>query len=271
MAQNEIAGYKPQSEWPTLEEMADGFSEHLMPASTTLAGMSMEHILTNGWRIRHEFQEDKLTWTILEGEDAGKSGDASYKAYEVRPDIFLIDFYKEDHKELVTLLHNTSTGELKIFLSGFVDKENGERRTWTKFVDAIKAGDKPVAVYETTTEMVGKHVLYRYTPRDAYQHFYVSPGTVMWHCVAGTELDVADADKSLMFKLADSLYLLFWSETVTPVESIVVIDLQEMRSTGRFLCWDPKPQSVVHVRFGSQATLLNQVDVAAELAKPLRS
>lgn len=158
MAQNEIAGYKPQSEWPTLEEMADGFSEHLMPASTTLAGMSMEHILTNGWRIRHEFQEDKLTWTILEGEDAGKSGDASYKAYEVRPDIFLI--------ELVTLLHNTFTGELKFCLSGFVDKENGERRTWTKFVDAIKAGDKPVAAYETTTEMVGKHVLYRYTPRS---------------------------------------------------------------------------------------------------------
>jgi hypothetical protein len=152
-----------------------------------------------------------------------------------------------------------------------VDKEGGERRTWTTFVDATEADDRSVAAFPPSNELVGKHVLYRYTPRDAYQHFYVSQGTLMWHCVAGTEKDVADAEQSRVYKLSDSLYLLFWTETVMPVESIVVIDLKEMRSTGRFLCWDPKPQAKVHVRFGSQATLLNEADVAAELAKPLRS
>lgn len=272
MTQNDIttAGYVPQDQWPTLEAMAAGFSEHLMDPSAHLAGKTIEHTFANGWRIKHEFAAAKLKWTVLEGEDAGSFGDAEYKAYEVRPGIFLVDFYKVDHKELVTLLLDLPSGQLKVAVSGFVDK-NGERRTWTNFLDATKSGDRAVAAFGLTTEMVGKHVLYRYTPRDAYQHFYVSPGTLMWHCVAGTEKDVADAEQAKVFKLSDRLYLLFWTETVMPVESIVVIDLEDMRSTGRFLCWDPKPQSIVHVRFGSQATLLGDVDVAAELAKPLRS
>jgi hypothetical protein len=266
-------GYKPQSSWPTLEEMADGFSDHLMAPSSRLAGTTIEHTFNNGWRIQHKFDADKLTWTMLEGQDAGSSGDAQYKAYEVRPDIFLVDFYKEDHKQLVSLVLNTATGQLKVAVSGFKDDETrgGERRTWTMFLDATKAGDKAVSAFGVTDEMIGKHVLYRYTARDAYQHFYVSPGTLMWHCLAGTEKDVADADQCAMYKITDNLYLLFWTETVMPVESIVVIDLQKMRSTGRFLCWDPKPQSMVHVRFGSQATLINDAgNVLAELEKPLR-
>ncbi|TPX18770.1 uncharacterized protein E0L32_011519 [Thyridium curvatum] len=71
--------------------------------------------------------------------------------------------------------------------------------------------------------------------------------------------------------IADHLYLLFWTEIIMPVESIVVIELHQMRSTGRFLCWDSKPESIVHVRFGSQATLLSDVDAATELAKLVRN
>ncbi|KAH7312980.1 molybdenum cofactor biosynthesis protein F-domain-containing protein [Rhexocercosporidium sp. MPI-PUGE-AT-0058] len=230
------SGYLPQEQWPTLAAMAEGFDEHLMPPSTKL--------------------ESKVDWAVLEGEEAGSSGEAVYKAYEVREGIFMVDFYKEAHKQVVTLLLDTTTGHLKACISGFVDKGSG---------------DRPVDTFQLTDELVGKHCLYRYTPRDAYQHFYVSTGTLMWHCLAGTEKDVSDSDRCKMFKLSERLYLLYWTETVMPVESIVVIDLQAMRSTGRFLCWDPKPQSAVHIRFGSQATLLNDVDVAAELAKPLRS
>ncbi|KLU92632.1 hypothetical protein MAPG_11577 [Magnaporthiopsis poae ATCC 64411] len=273
MAQNDTitTGYVPQDQWPTLGAMAEGFGEHLMDSSAHLAGKTIEHTFNNGWRIKHEFDAAKLKWTMLEGEGAGESGYAEYKAYEVRGGFFMVDFYKADHEELITLLLDLPSGRLKVAASGFADNKNGERRTWTMFLDATKAGDRAVASFDPTTELVGKHVLYRYTPRDAYQHFYVSPGTLMWHCVAGTEKDVADAEQAKIFKLSDRLYLLFWTETVMPVESVVVVDLDQMRSTGRFLCWDPKPQSMVHVRFGSQATVLGDVDVGAELAKPLRS
>ncbi|KXJ86869.1 molybdenum cofactor biosynthesis protein F [Microdochium bolleyi] len=268
-------GYVAQTEWPTLQAMADGFSEHLMPASSKLEGKSIEHTYINGWRIRHDFQAESLTWAIVSGgEDAGKSGTEPYKAYEVRAGIFLIDFYKESYKELVSLLYDESTGQVKVCLSGFKDNDKAERRTYTVFLDATHVhssnDQKPLSAFPETTELIGKQVLYRYTPRDAYHHLYLNSGTLTWHCVAGTEKDIADTEQARYWKLSDSLYILFWTETVMPVESIVVIDLKEMRSTGRFLCWDPKPQAVVHVRFGSQATLLAEVDVEAELRKPLR-
>ncbi|KAJ1323703.1 MoaF C-terminal domain-containing protein [Microdochium nivale] len=267
-------GYVDQKEWPTLEAMADGFHEHLMPPSTKLAGTSLEHSFASGWRVRHSFDTDKrLTWTNIAGDDAGKSGQADYAAYEVRAGIFLIDFYKPDALELVTLLYNQSSSQLKVCLSGFVGEDKKTRRTWTKFLDAThvhSGGDKPVEAIPTTTELLGKQVLYRYTPRDAYHHLYLNPGTMSWHCAAGTEKGIADTEKAGYWKLSDELYVLFWTETVMPVESIVVIDLKEQRSTGRFLCWDPKPESVVHVRFGSQATFLNEIDIKTELEKPLR-
>ncbi|KAH7021493.1 molybdenum cofactor biosynthesis protein F-domain-containing protein, partial [Microdochium trichocladiopsis] len=262
-------GYRPQEQWPTLTEMADGFHEHLMPASSALAGKTVEHTFSNGWRIKHEFDAAKLKWTMLEGEEVGSSAQVDYQAFEVRPGIFMIEFYKAEHEQEVTLILNTVSGQLKISVSGFADRD-GERRTYTVFLDATKCGDQPVEAFDVTDELIGKHVLYRYTPRDAYQHFYVSPGTFMWHCLSGTEKDVADADQCKMFKLSDQLYLLFWTETIMPVESIVVVDLKELRSTGRFFCWDPAPKTMVRTVFGSQATIINHADMAAELAKPLR-
>lgn len=73
------------------------------------------------------------------------------------------------------------------------------------------------------------------------------------HCRVLTKID---AEKCKMLKLRDGLYLLFWTETIMSVESLVVIDLEYMRSTGRFYCWDPKPREAVHVRFGSHATVV---------------
>ncbi|KAK8109750.1 molybdenum cofactor biosynthesis protein F [Apiospora kogelbergensis] len=130
MAQKEasVVGYVPQDQWPTLEAMADGFHEHLMDPSPHLAGKTIKYTFDNSWRIKHEFHATTLKWTILKGEDAGSSGDAEYKAYEVRSGIFIVDFYKEDHKQLITLLLDLPSGQLKVSVSGFTDK-SGERRT----------------------------------------------------------------------------------------------------------------------------------------------
>ena len=181
----------------------------------------------------------------------------------------MIDFIKPAHEQEVTLLYNATSGQLKATISSYYDRK-GEKRTQTIFLDATKAQGQPIEAFPVTDEMIGKHVLYRYTPRDAYQHFYVSAGTLAWHCLSGTEKDVADCDKSKMFKLSDELYMLFWTETVMPVESIVVIDLKELRSTGRFFCWDPAPKAFVHTIFGSQATVINTANMQALLEKPLR-
>ncbi|KAF4455280.1 Protein moaF [Fusarium austroafricanum] len=258
--------FVPVAKWPTLEEMADGFREHLMPASSKLQGKHLEHTYDNGWKISHAFTADTVTWKLLEGQDAGLTGTNKYEAFEVRPDIFLVDFLKPKYNEVVSLVVDLATGQAIAGASGFCD-ENGERRTFTNFINATAYGDKPVEPFPATEELIGKHILYRYTPRDSYEHVYLNKGTFVWHCLSGTERGLADAEKCMMLKLRDNLYLLFWTETVMPVESVVVVDLENMRSTGRFYCWDPKPKQAVHVRFGSHATILAETSPMTTLRK----
>ncbi|KAF4466969.1 moaF [Fusarium albosuccineum] len=247
--------FVPVADWPTLEEMAAGFREHLMPATNKLCGKSFRHTFDNGCQISHEFAPDFLTWKILDGEGKGLTGQAQYEAFEVRPDIFFIDFLKPDYKELVSLVVDLSIGQAIAGLSGFRDQD-GERRTYTSFMNAQRHGNNTVQVFQPTEDLIGKHILYRYTSRDSYEHIYLNKGTFVWHCLSGTEKGLADAEKCKMLKLRDGLYLLFWTETVMPVESVVVVDLENMRSSLRFYCWDPKPMRAVHVRFGSYATVL---------------
>ncbi|EWY82597.1 hypothetical protein FOYG_14691 [Fusarium oxysporum NRRL 32931] len=265
-ATSEIADFVPVAKWPTLQEMADGFREHLMPASNKLQGKYFEHTYDNGWKISHDFGADSVTWKILEGEGTGLTAPAKYEAFEVRPDVFFVDFFKPDYNEVVSLIVDTVTGQAIAGVSGFKD-ENGERRTFTSFINAVAFGGKPVEPFPATDELIGKHVLYRYTPRDAYEHVYLNKGTMAWHCLSGTERGIADAEKCQMLKLRDNLYMLFWTETVMPVESIVVVDLEKMRSTGRFYCWDPKPKEAVHVRFGSYATVVAETSPLETLRK----
>jgi hypothetical protein len=64
--------------------------------------------------------------------------------------------------------------------------------------------------------------------------------------------------------------MLFWSETVMPVESFIVVDLEQMRSTGRFFCLDVKPKRMVRQVLGSYVIILaeSSIDkVVASLSK----
>ncbi|KXH56750.1 hypothetical protein CSAL01_03194 [Colletotrichum salicis] len=157
--------------------------------------------------------------------------------------------------EQVSLVFDNTTGQAIACVSGFSDQTN-ERRTWTKFFNAIKNDHGDVKRYETTEELIGKHM---------------NTATPLMMPTSITENGLADAELCKMLKLSDSLYLLFWTETIMPVESVVVVDLREMRPTGRFFCWDPKPQREVGVRSGSYATILEETDSAKALAKPVLS
>ncbi|KAH6867347.1 molybdenum cofactor biosynthesis protein F [Thelonectria olida] len=269
-ASTETPGYVPASAWPSLEELAVGYGEHLMPSSHKLSGKTFDHTFDNGnWISHHFIDTQKLTWKILGGgHEKDLTGDVQYKAFEVRPDMFLVDFYKAQYEEHVSLVLDISTGQAVVGLSGFVEK-NGQRRTWTKFSNAHMNGSSKVSSYQDTEELIGKHILYRYTPRDAYEHVYLNKGTFVWHCLSGIEKGLADAEPCRVMKLRDQLYLLFWTETIMPVESVVIVDLEALRSTGRFFCWDPKPQRAVHMLFGSYATILGETNAAEILARPL--
>ncbi|WP_171038173.1 molybdenum cofactor biosynthesis F family protein [Aquibacillus sediminis] len=256
--QVETQSFVPIEEWPTLEEMADGFSEHRIPHSSALSGKAFTLHFENDTVIKHDFKDEKtLVWTILKGEDKGLTGTDTYEAFEVRDGIFFVDFYKPDYEEQVSLIWKSLHGNVFVAVSSFVEID-GKKRTKTDFTSAVIAGAPGNNPINPSSDFVGKRVLYEYSSDDWYEHVYLNKETLAWHCVNGAERGLADVEKCLFYHLDEDLTILFWTETVMPVESIVVVDLKEMRSTGRFFCWDPEPERVVSLTFGSLATVLNE-------------
>lgn len=248
----------PINQWPTLAEMADGFEGNKHASSDILAGKKVAIRFENGWLIEHEFlTATTLRWKILKGEGAGLESQDTYEAVEVRPGILFVEFLKPAFEESATLIWKYATGDILAAVSSFVEVD-GEKRTRTDFAQALVDGQPGGSPIGKSAGLSGKRVLYRYSQDDWYEHVYFGAETMAWNCVKGAEKGLADVERCACFDVADDLYVLFWTETIMPVESVVVVDLQKMRSIGRFFCWDPEPANLVHLVFGSKATLLNE-------------
>jgi hypothetical protein len=194
----------------------------------------------------------------VSGEGAGQTAQERYTAVEVRPGIFIVDFVKnrKTAPEDVTIVLDLTSGQTTAAISTLVDRD-GETRTTTTFAHAT-IGDAAPAPHARSAGLVGKRIAYRYSDSDLYEHVYLNGGTFTWHCIRGAEQGLADTEPTQTYEVAEDLFLFFWSETVMPVEAVLLIDLQHMRSVGRMFGWDPAPDELVHLPFSSRATLLNE-------------
>lgn len=132
---SETPGLVPVFEWPNLEALAVGYNEHLMAEPHKLTGKRLTLVIAGAdpTRIAHHFLDDgNLEWEIQGTE---RTGIAQFRAFEVQPDIFFVDFYKPEYQEEVSLVINLRTGQAIVGLSGFHFK-GGQKRTWTRFSDA---------------------------------------------------------------------------------------------------------------------------------------
>ena len=257
--------YVPTDEWPDVTAMLAGFGEPSLPASSKLERVPLDVRFENGWTIQHLFADGQVTWTITVGDGAGATGTHAYRAVEVRPDVFFVDFIKGEgvHSSDVSMVVDISDGRVTVADSSFVDR-NGEVRMHTDFLSGRVTGTGEIEPHKRTSELVGKRIYYRYSESEHYEHVYLNAGTFVWHCVRGAEVGLADADPVQVFEIADGIVLLHWSETVKPVESIVTIDLTHKRSIGRMFCWDGPTLDIVHIPFDSQFTILSDVAYPAE-------
>lgn len=118
-----------------------------------------------------------MTWHILGSrEETGLSGTSEYNAFEVRSELFFIDFCKPDYEEQVSIVLTTKTGQVTVTISGLHVTGPREKRTWTKLHNAAIEGYDEAEPFAETDQLIGKHVMYRYTPRDVYEHVYFNKG-----------------------------------------------------------------------------------------------
>lgn len=250
-------GYVPTDKWPDVTVMLDGFGDPSLPASTALEGPALDVRFDNGWTITHEFDQGHVTWTITEGDGSGSTGTHEYRAVEVRPGIYFVDFIKGQgvHASDVSMVIDRNNGRVTVADSSFTDR-SGAVRMHTEIISGRVTGSGDIEPLVPSSELVGKRIYYRYSPTEHYEHIYLNAGTFVWHCVKGGEAGLADADPIQVFELADGIVMLHWSETVMPVESFLTIDLVNNRSIGRMFCWDGPTLAPVHLPFDSQFTVL---------------
>ncbi len=252
-------GYVPVDEWPDVTAMLEGFGEPSLDATNDLEGTDFDIVFDNGWTIAHRFDGGAVTWTITEGDGTGMTGTHPYRAVEVRPGLYFIDFIKGEgaHASDVSMVLDRNDGRVTVADSTFVDRD-GEVRMHTELLTGRVAGTGAIEPLRRSDELVGKRIFYRYSPTEAYEHVYLNGGTFLWHCVRGAEQGLADVDPATVYELGDGIVMLHWSETVKPVESFVLIDLAHERSIGRMFCWDGPTLSPVHLPFDSRFTVLNE-------------
>lgn len=256
----ETQEFVPPEEWPAVSVMLEGFGKPSLPNSGGLDGQLVDIRYQDGAVIRHDFvSQDLLTWEVLEGPGVGGTGTHAYRAVEVRPRIFYIDFLKNEGVKThdVTLVLDRNDGKVTVADSFFVSR-SGQVRTHTDFVSGRIVGTGEVEPRKRTDRLVGKRIYYRYSETEAYEHVYLNAGTFAWQCVRGGEQGLADVEETKTFELADDIVIFFWTETVMPVESFLVVDLKHKRSIGRMFCWESSTLDVVHLPFDSRFTVLNE-------------
>ncbi|MCE3028883.1 MULTISPECIES: MoaF C-terminal domain-containing protein [unclassified Salinicola] len=254
--------FVPEDQWPSVSVMLDGFGQQTLPPSSALAGTSLAVPLASGATVEYRFHdENSLTWKAQGGE-----GSATYKAIEARPDIFIIDFVRGEglDAENVTVILDRNTGAVTDSVSRLVDI-SGKVRAVTEFNHANIAGGE--VKHERSDEMVGKRIFYRYSDIETYEHIYLNLGTFTWHCLRGGEAGLADTEQCKTFKVAEDLYIFFWTEKVMTVEAVLLVDLKEQRSIGRMFGWDSKLNTTLVLPFNSRLSVLNTTIYPEDVAK----
>lgn len=173
----------------------------------------------------------------------------SYRATEIRPGILFVDLILSDRRASTTSLVLDLDGGICTALEATLPEETEAKvplveraargveltSVRAKFLSgAIDAPFGPGAVrHSPTRELIGKRIEYIYGRSERYEHVYLNDQFYTWHCLSGSEQGLADTDRCHYLKIADRLYLFVWREKIVPTLGVVVVDLQQMKTTGK--------------------------------------
>ena len=83
-------------EWLPIGGLEPGFDEYKLPPTDELVSKNLEFCFdTDSSIINYVFHNDSsLAWEVLAGAEKGTTGQETYEAIRVAPDIYFVDFLK---------------------------------------------------------------------------------------------------------------------------------------------------------------------------------
>ncbi len=261
-----------KNDFPTVEELSNGFSEFRLEQSDAL----LEKILHLYDKNNEEYTYTFVSTTKLEVDSATQESPLSIENYTLvspRKNIYLLD-YIESHEQAVsvTIVLDLDRKIGTIMRAQLPAKEEADvsqlvRATKNMPMTSVTANYFPVSIdtpftaqtakHEFTQDLVGKHIRFRYSSNDTYEHIYLNEKFYTWHCVKGIEKGLCDTDRCYYLKLADNLYWFTWLEKVVPTIGTVIEDLspEVMRSFGKIAGYESYDHGkITNFPVGSYAT-----------------
>ncbi|MBR1217713.1 molybdenum cofactor biosynthesis F family protein [Bradyrhizobium sp. U87765 SZCCT0131] len=225
---------------------------------------------------------DGRTATCAFGKDGAISfsgpagrGDSHCLATCLRPGIYFVDFVLPDarppasvslvldldRKVATSVVAQLPAGEVahrSIFRQAQQQQELTSVGADIQFASIDRPFDAAAAHHAATTELTGVRLQHRYNPHEVYEHIYLNEHRYAWHCLSGAEKGLADVDRAHYIKIADKLYLFIWREKVVPTLGAVLVDLEQMKTTGKIFGYaDDSLSTVSNFQVGAVSKLVN--------------
>jgi len=220
------------ADWKHFDDFAAGIATNRLPVTDALSGQALEIALKNQRKISLLFaSSDKVEWR--EGQNAGADW---YEALQVAPDVFFSTRPNEDEAFVV----NVKTRRVLSVRERVRDAAEapGEPRVAQVYMPGLLGdGGVPTGGVEPapTRDLIGLTSHYEYSPQHVYEHVYLSSERYAWQNLVGVQRGHGDVDLATTYKFDDNQYVFGFREFIIPVASIFFYNLDDMRSTGKFL------------------------------------
>jgi len=256
-------------------DLAKGMRKQGAPSLDDLSGKSVQLFFEDGGVMRMTFGSARdLSWVVAEGPGKASSGREAYSAACPREGIYFVDYVSSSQRATsISLVLDFGTRDATMVVGTLPTKAQVQKGIYLlasegadlSFVRAqfLRAAiDRPFKAedhhHAPTDEMVGKRVMYVYSPTETYEHVYLNDKLYTWQCLAGIEKGLADTDRCHSYKLGEALYLFVWREKIVPTLGVAVVDWRAMKSRGKLFGYESSDfGKLTNVPIASSATLLN--------------
>ncbi|WP_089340354.1 molybdenum cofactor biosynthesis F family protein [Burkholderia singularis] len=270
-------------------ELAEGFApdSHILEPAGDLAGRTIALTAQDGAACEYVFVDAcTLRWRERPGarhergarngsvDEHGEGGALAYRATQLRSGVYLVDYVDPARRATSTSLvldwargvwtsvDGVLPGEADVRLDAFSRVARGLPLTGVAVTfrqGTIDGASVSGELHAPTRELIGKRVMYRYSPTECYEHIYLNDGFYAWHCIEGVERGLADVDRCHYFKLADALYLFVWREKIVPTLGVVLIDFDQCKTDGKIFGYrDGDFGALSNFPVGAHARMLNE-------------
>jgi len=245
------------STWLPLDGLAPGFDANKAEPTHDLDGREFTIVDDSGLRIAHRFGAGVITWSF-----PGEHGVDACEVFRVDDDLYYAQFHHRDKShEAVSLFLDLRSGRALSVVQTIGDRQPDNTAVAQYFAPSVIEGfEVSGEAAAPTTALIGRRVMWEYSPEHAYEHVYLSPRWYTWQCLAGPERGLADTDQNHVWQLRPGIYVFTWREKVIPCASVTVADhrnARTIRSHGVLFGLDETGTTPTHFTFGAHGRLIS--------------